>query len=68
MAWAATLPSSRTNAMKPDSEEQQKREYEQSGMYPKDGKPFRLVALLLGLTGVVVFLAVSAAVLNFILI
>jgi len=44
------------------------REYESSGLYPKEGKPFRLVALLLGLSGVVIFLAVAAAILNFVLI
>jgi hypothetical protein len=54
--------------MTPDTDKQADREYEKSGMYPKEGKPFRLVALLLGLTGVVIFLAVSAALLNFILI
>jgi hypothetical protein len=44
------------------------REYEASGLYPEEGKPFRLVALMAGLTGVVVFLAAAAAILNFVLI
>ncbi len=51
-----------------DKEKASDREYESSGLYPKEGKPFRLVALLLALTGVVIFLAVAAAVLNFVLI
>jgi hypothetical protein len=59
--------------MNPDNQDQPNqestaREYEKSGLYPKEGKPFRLVALLLSLTGVIVFLAVSALVLNLILI
>ena len=43
------------------------RQYEKSGLYPKEGKPFRLLALLLGLTAVIIFLATAAAVLNFVL-
>jgi hypothetical protein len=49
-------------------EKSPEREYEPSGLYPKEGKPFRLVALLLGLSGVVIFLAAAAAILNFVLI
>ncbi|MDP1930378.1 MAG: hypothetical protein Q8L60_02860 [Gammaproteobacteria bacterium] len=44
------------------------REYEKSGLYPKDGKPFRLFALLGFLAGVIVFIAVSAVVLDRLLI
>ena len=44
------------------------REYEKSGFYPKEGKAFRIWALLAWLTGVMVFVAGSAALLNFILI
>jgi len=51
-----------------DQEKASDREYESSGLYPEEGKPFRLVALLLGLSGVVILLAVAAAVLNFVLI
>lgn len=40
------------------------RAYEQSGLYPADGKPFRLWALLGWLTLVIVGLAVAAALLN----
>lgn len=43
------------------------REYEKSGIYLKDGKSFRLVALLMYLLGVVGFIALSAYVLNVIL-
>jgi len=43
------------------------REYEKSGLYPKDGKSFRLIALLMYLLGVVSFIALSAYVLNRIL-
>ncbi len=51
-----------------DAESNKVREYEKSGMYPKNGKPFRLVALLVGLGSVVAFLALVATVLNFVLI
>lgn len=44
------------------------REYEQSGLYPKNGKSFRLLALGMFLLGVVGFLALSAYVLNRVLI
>ena len=43
------------------------REYEQSGMYPENGKPFRMFALLGWLAGIVVFMLVAAAVLDLIL-
>jgi len=43
------------------------REYEKSGLYPKDGKSFRLIALVMYLLGVVGFIALSAYVLNRIL-
>lgn len=41
-----------------------KREYEQSGLYPENDKPFRIFALLGWLAGIVVFMAVAAAVLD----
>lgn len=44
------------------------REYEKSGLYPNGEKPFRLFALLGFLAGVIVFIAVSAAVLDRLLI
>ena len=44
------------------------REYEKSGLYPKGEKPFRLLGLLGVLAGVVVFIAISAAVLDRLLI
>lgn len=53
------------SSRQPDSGQ---RQYEKSGLYPKEDKPFRLLALLLGLTAVVIFLATAAAVLNFVLI
>jgi len=40
------------------------REYEQSGCYPENGKPFRVWALLGGLMLVIVVLAGVAALLN----
>jgi hypothetical protein len=43
------------------------REYEQSGLYPKDGKPFRLWALLGGLILLVLALAGVAVLLNLLL-
>lgn len=54
--------------MSTEQDKDPEREYEKSGLYPKEGKPFRLVALLTGLTIVIIFLAASAAILNFILI
>ena len=43
------------------------REYDRSGLYPEEGKAFRIWALLAWLTGVVAFLAAASAALNFIL-
>jgi hypothetical protein len=40
------------------------REYEQSGLYPKHGKPFRIWALLGGLMLVILALAGVAALIN----
>lgn len=42
-----------------------KREYEKSGMYPAEGKPFRLYALLGWLSAVILLLAGAALILNF---
>lgn len=42
----------------------QQREYEQSGCYPEQGKPFRIMALLAWLSAVIVVLAGVAAILN----
>lgn len=42
----------------------QEREYERSGLYPENGKAFRIWALLAWLAGVVAFLAGASAVLN----
>lgn len=47
---------------------QQKREFEQSGLYPDNGKPFRMWALFGWLTLLIAGLAGVAALLNFILI
>ncbi|MDP2379061.1 MAG: hypothetical protein Q8M35_01000 [Pseudohongiella sp.] len=46
------------------SNNQPEREYEKSGLYTKDGKSFRIFALLGWLAVVVVLLAVAAAVLD----
>ena len=43
------------------------REYELSGLYPENGKAFRVWALLGWLAGIVVFLAGAAAVLDLML-
>ncbi|HHX82175.1 MAG TPA: hypothetical protein GX696_04235 [Pseudomonadaceae bacterium] len=43
-----------------------KREFERSGCYPENGKPFRMWALFGWLTGIIVVLAAIAALLNFI--
>tara|TARA_R100000700_G_C3037506_1_gene63157 strand:- start:87 stop:251 length:165 start_codon:yes stop_codon:yes gene_type:complete len=53
-----------TGAQKPPPE----REYEKSGFYPDNDKPFRIWALLAWLGGTIVFLAAVSALLNFILI
>lgn len=49
---------------KRESNNQSEREYEKSGMYTKEGKSFRILALLGCLAVVVVLLAVAAAVLD----
>ncbi len=49
------------------SASQEEREYEKSGLYPDNGKPFRLYALLGWLFGIVVFMAAAAAILDTIL-
>lgn len=41
-----------------------KREYERSGLYPENGKPFRMWALFGWLTALIALLAVVAVVLN----
>jgi hypothetical protein len=43
------------------------RKYEESGLYPENGKPFRLWALLGWLTLLIIALAGVAALLNFLL-
>lgn len=48
--------------------ETQEREYEKSGLYPKEGKAFHLWGLLGALVGIIVFIAISAIVLDRILI
>lgn len=50
-----------------DSNTPPQREYEKSGIYVKDGKSFRIIALLMYLLGVVGFIALAAYVLNLIL-
>lgn len=58
----STRQSSDTPPTKP------KREYERSGMYPKEGKQFRMFALLGWLAVVVVLIVAVAALLDFMLI
>lgn len=43
------------------------REYDKSGFYPENGKPFRIWALLGWNLGVIILIAAAAAVLNFVL-
>lgn len=50
--------------MQPDDKQ---REYEKSGCYPAEGKPFRMWALFGWLTALIVVLAGVAALLNFVL-
>jgi hypothetical protein len=47
------------------SDKEQTREYEKSGLYPENAKPFRIFALLGWLATVVVLMAVAAAILDF---
>jgi hypothetical protein len=49
---------------KHESDNKPEREYEKSGLYTKDGKSFRILALLGCLAAVVILLAVAAAVLD----
>lgn len=53
---------------KPKSDNLPEREYEKSGLYNKDGKSFRILALLGCLAVIVILLAVAAAVLDLTLI
>lgn len=48
----------------PQKNQEPAREYEKSGLYPKNDKPFRIIALLGVIVGVVVVLAVAAAILD----
>jgi hypothetical protein len=57
----------KTNSPEPADKDQQ-REYEKSGLYPENGKPFRIFALLGWLAAVVVLMAAAAATLNFMVI
>lgn len=50
-----------------DTHSAPEREYDKSGLYPTQGKAFRIWALLAWLTGVIVVLAAVSALLNFIL-
>jgi len=50
----------------PDPETE--RQYEKSGLYPPGEKPFRVLALMGVLAGVIIFVAVSALVLDRLLI
>lgn len=51
-----------------DHEDTHERQYEESGLYPREGKSFRLIALLACLIGIITFLALSSIVLDRILI
>lgn len=55
-----------TNPAKPTSGTEE-REYEKSGLYPENGKPFRILALLGWLGVVVACLAGAAAILDIVL-
>lgn len=55
-----------TNESKP-TQATKEREYEKSGLYPENGKPFRILALLGWLGAIVVCLAGAAAILNIVL-
>ena len=50
------------------NQQNDKREYERSGLYPAGGKPFRLWALVAGLVLVIAALAGVSALLNYLLI
>lgn len=61
-AQAAPEPTAAVDAAAPPV-----REYDRTGLYPKEGKAFRLWAILGWNLLVVAILAVAAAVLNFVL-
>ena len=63
-----TDPLEKSPNLTPSATEDDDREYEQSGLYPPGEKPFRVVALLGSLLGVIVFIAIAAVVLDRILI
>jgi len=50
------------------SSEDTPREYEKSGLYPKNDKPFRMFALLGWLGLIVILMAAAAAILDYMLI
>lgn len=62
------MPMSDSPQNSSDSRPAPPREYEKSGLYPENGKPFRLWALLGGLMLVVAVLAGAAALLDILLI
>jgi len=51
--------------MNQPQEKPTRREYEKSGLYPKNGKSFRVLALLGVIAGVIVALALIAAGIDF---
>lgn len=53
---------------RPQGPDLSEREYEKSGMYPENGRPFRLWALVLSLLGVMAFIAGAAMVLDLVLV
>ncbi len=55
-----------TNPSKPTASAEE-REYEKSGLYPENEKPFRVLALLGWLGGIVVCLAGAAAILDIVM-
>lgn len=52
----------------PQKNQEPVREYEKSGLYPENGKSFRILALLGWIGVVVVFLAIAAGTLDYLLI
>lgn len=61
-------PLEKSPDLPPSTTEAGERKYEQSGLYPPGEKPFRLIRLIGSLLGVILFLVITALLLDSILI
>jgi hypothetical protein len=72
MSDSDSSPDNTTDSAKASAQHQQKadavqtsaRQYDRSGLYPKEGKPFRIWALLGWNIAIIVLIAIASALLN----